>query len=454
MLDLYVSKESVPWVGASGLRESSVRPDFKTRVRKLSFPRRRWARLMSRGQMSSFTTSSDDFFLRQVGEDSLHGMVDAVCSHEQCIESRCIAAMMMLAGESAESASDVVVYGMVSRFPTSLDHTTFKTLSAMTSSRERLVSWRPSSSFLAWCPCSPVSLDKPMVTVRPRQTAGHMERSMHLSPMNKVLTDLKHSTLMSRTYLAEWGVRKQCAHILVILASFALSSWVAAWSREGDLAEVPSGLGPRRVEVSAWWCECWLSCPVTAHARGFSSQFNLDVLSPFIFVDVLLLQSWQAGWRVMRRKWRPYQCGSFFFDQCCRDEHACRCLECRHDSWRLCLVSVRLSAFMRCTGHLHPLKSLVRTSAQFMWCTRVIASAQFCWTLEKKTKKSSRIRKSLIQMIRFACHLYWISFWFNRKFSNIIIRYILWWILSFEINIYEQSRSYQVFTFCIVLYSR
>ena len=157
---------------------------------------------MSRGQMSSFTTRSDDFFLRH-DKGSLHGKVDALGSHEQCIDSRCVAAMMMLAVNLLSRASDVVVYGMVSRFPHSLGQTTFKALSAMASSRERLVSWRPTPSFTAWELCSSVSLDKPMVTVRPRQTADHMERSMHLSPRNKMLTDLKHSTLMSRTYLAE-----------------------------------------------------------------------------------------------------------------------------------------------------------------------------------------------------------------------------------------------------------
>ena len=56
-------------------------------------------------------------------------------------------AVVKLAGESDEPAPDVVVYGMVSR-------------------------------------CSPVSLLQPMVAVGPRQTAGYMERSMHLSPVS------------------------------------------------------------------------------------------------------------------------------------------------------------------------------------------------------------------------------------------------------------------------------
>ena len=47
------------------------------------------------------------------GEGSLHGMVDALGSHEQGIISLCDAAMMMLAREIDELASDVVVCGMV-----------------------------------------------------------------------------------------------------------------------------------------------------------------------------------------------------------------------------------------------------------------------------------------------------------------------------------------------------
>ena len=54
------------------------------------------------------------------GEGSLHGMVDAIGSHEQGIDNRCDAAPMMLAWDIDESASDVVVYGMVSRSPASL----------------------------------------------------------------------------------------------------------------------------------------------------------------------------------------------------------------------------------------------------------------------------------------------------------------------------------------------
>ena len=62
--------------------------------------------------------------LQADGEGSLHGMVDALVTHEQGIDSRYDAAMMMLAGETDESASDVVVYGMVSRFPPSLGQPT------------------------------------------------------------------------------------------------------------------------------------------------------------------------------------------------------------------------------------------------------------------------------------------------------------------------------------------
>ena len=62
------------------------------------------------------------------GESSLHGMVDALGSHEQGIISRCDAAMMMLAREMDELASDVVVYGMVSRSVASLGQPTAECL--------------------------------------------------------------------------------------------------------------------------------------------------------------------------------------------------------------------------------------------------------------------------------------------------------------------------------------
>ena len=62
------------------------------------------------------------------GEGSLHGMVDALGSHEQGIASRCDAAMMMLAREIDELASDVVVYGMVSRSVASLGQPTAECL--------------------------------------------------------------------------------------------------------------------------------------------------------------------------------------------------------------------------------------------------------------------------------------------------------------------------------------
>ena len=76
---------------------------------------------------SSFTAWSDGVFLRQAvestgllslsggfpGEGGLHGMVDALVSNEQGIDSRCDAAMATLAGETDESASEVGVYGTV-----------------------------------------------------------------------------------------------------------------------------------------------------------------------------------------------------------------------------------------------------------------------------------------------------------------------------------------------------
>ena len=61
--------------------------------------------------------------------------------------------------------------------------------------------------------CSLVSLGQPMVTVCHREKAGYMDWLTRLVPTNTVSTDLKYSTLMSRTL--SWGSR--CAHILVIL---------------------------------------------------------------------------------------------------------------------------------------------------------------------------------------------------------------------------------------------
>ena len=55
-------------------------------------------------------------------------MVDALGSHEQGIISRCDAAMMMLAREIDELASDVVVYGMGSRSVASLGQPTAECL--------------------------------------------------------------------------------------------------------------------------------------------------------------------------------------------------------------------------------------------------------------------------------------------------------------------------------------
>ena len=49
-----------------------------------------------------------------MGKAAYMEMVDALGSHEQGIISRCDAAMMMLAREIDQLASDVVVYGMVS----------------------------------------------------------------------------------------------------------------------------------------------------------------------------------------------------------------------------------------------------------------------------------------------------------------------------------------------------
>ena len=63
------------------------------------------------------------------GEGSQHGMVDALGSHEQGIISRCDAAMMMmLAREIDDLASDVVVYGVVSRSVASLGQPTAECL--------------------------------------------------------------------------------------------------------------------------------------------------------------------------------------------------------------------------------------------------------------------------------------------------------------------------------------
>ena len=70
-----------------------------------------------------------------------NGKVDALGSHEQGIISRCDAAMMMLAGEIDELASDVVVYGMVSR----------SVMSRVCRSSRRLGTWRGRR---AWFPCS------------------------------------------------------------------------------------------------------------------------------------------------------------------------------------------------------------------------------------------------------------------------------------------------------------
>ena len=46
------------------------------------------------------------------GEGCLHGLVDAL-DPSQGIDSRCDAAMVKLSRETDESASDVVVHGMV-----------------------------------------------------------------------------------------------------------------------------------------------------------------------------------------------------------------------------------------------------------------------------------------------------------------------------------------------------
>ena len=62
-------------------------------------------------------------------------------SHEQGIISRCDAAMMMLAREIDELASDVVVYGMVSRSVASLGQPTAECLGVCRSSI-RLGTWR------------------------------------------------------------------------------------------------------------------------------------------------------------------------------------------------------------------------------------------------------------------------------------------------------------------------
>ena len=71
------------------------------------------------------------------GEGSLHGVVDAFGSHEQGIISRCDAAMMMLARKIDELASDVVVYGMVSRSVASLGQPTAECPWVCRSSRRR-----------------------------------------------------------------------------------------------------------------------------------------------------------------------------------------------------------------------------------------------------------------------------------------------------------------------------
>ena len=126
--------------------------------------------------------------------------------------------------EIDESASDVVVYGMVRGrlpVPNCGKHCSLVSLGQPTlnsgcmqkvptdnvqgvvrygSSRVRLTSGRPMSSFTAWCPVlSCLSRPADGDGVSPGK-AGYMDWLMRLVPTSKVSTDLKYSTLMSRTH--------------------------------------------------------------------------------------------------------------------------------------------------------------------------------------------------------------------------------------------------------------
>ena len=165
-------------------------------------------------------------------------MVDALETHKQDIDSRCDAAMMVFEGRLT---SRRVRHGvqMLSRFSRQADgdgvspsngwlHGKVDALESHEqgvdrqrcdvvrygSSRGRLTSGRPMSSFTAMVSrCFPVSLGQPMVTTCPQEKAGYMDWLVRLVPTNKVSTDLKYSTLMSRTH--SWGsmfAKAMCSH--------------------------------------------------------------------------------------------------------------------------------------------------------------------------------------------------------------------------------------------------
>ena len=84
----------------------------RTTLRRFNDGKLAKERLTSRRRTSSFTASSDGLSGVPPGEGCQHGMVDAL-DPNQGIDGRCDAAVVKLAEETYESASDVVVYGMV-----------------------------------------------------------------------------------------------------------------------------------------------------------------------------------------------------------------------------------------------------------------------------------------------------------------------------------------------------